>query len=72
MPVRGQGRAKTKEERLLESTLMREDLLTLYLLRLEEEANYFKTSTPVDDQELCDCPKCQVSTKEGTSTSISY
>ena len=40
-------------------TLTREDLIKLYLMKLDEEANYFKANSPVDD-EICNCPKCQV------------
>ena len=46
----------------VELDLTREDLLQLYLLKLEEEANYFKASSPtVEDELFCTCPKCQVS-----------
>ena len=30
-------------------------------MKLEEEANYFKASSPTEEDEFCDCPKCQVS-----------
>jgi len=43
----------------LDAALGQEELLKLYVLRLEEEANYFKASTPAEE-ELCACPKCQV------------
>ncbi|XP_071745202.1 uncharacterized protein [Lepeophtheirus salmonis] len=35
----------------------REELLRLYVLKLDEEANYFKTNSP--EEEFCNCPKCQ-------------
>ena len=42
-----------------EELINREELLQLYILKLDEEANYFKVSTPVEE-EFCDCSKCQV------------
>ena len=42
--------------------MSKEELVKLYLLKLDEEANYFKATSPTED-EFCDCPKCQVRTK---------
>lgn len=42
-------------------SISKEELLRLYIQKLDEEANYFKASSPTED-DLCDCPKCQVST----------
>ena len=39
--------------------MSREELLQLYVMKLEEEANYFKATSPVEE-EFCNCPKCQV------------
>ena len=40
--------------------ISREELLQLYVMKLDEEANYFKAASPVEE-EFCNCPKCQVS-----------
>ena len=40
--------------------ISREELLQLYVMKLDEEANYFKATSPVEE-EFCNCPKCQVS-----------
>jgi hypothetical protein len=39
--------------------MSREELLQLYVMKLDEEANYFKATSPIEE-EFCDCPKCQV------------
>ena len=39
--------------------LSREELLQLYVMKLDEEANYFTATSPVEE-EFCNCPKCQV------------
>lgn len=39
-------------------SISKEELLRLYIQKLDEEANYFKASSPTED-DLCDCPKCQ-------------
>ena len=39
--------------------MSREELLQLYVMKLDEEANYFKATSPVEE-EFCNCPKCQV------------
>jgi hypothetical protein len=36
----------------------REELLRLFILKLDEEANYLDSPSP--DEDLCECPKCQV------------
>ena len=41
------------------SEMSREELLQLYVMKLDEEANYFKATSPVEE-EFCNCPKCQV------------
>ncbi len=51
-------KAKAAEE-ALKAALAQEHLLELYFLKLEEEANYFKTGSPTEE-EFCACPKCQV------------
>ena len=38
--------------------LTSQDLMNLYILKLEEEANYFKSSSP--EEEICSCKNCQV------------
>ena len=61
------GVRKSKEdtfERLLladdeASSASREELLRLFILKLDEEANYFQVSAS-PEEELCDCQKCQV------------
>ncbi len=50
-----------RQRQLHQQLLSQDELLKLYILKLEEEANYFKATSPVDD-EFCACPKCQVST----------
>ena len=42
--------------------MSREELLQLYVMKLDEEANYFKATSPVEE-EFCNCPKCQVGTR---------
>ena len=43
-----------------ESTkISREEMLRLFILKLDEEANYFDAS-PSPEEELCECSKCQV------------
>ena len=42
--------------------MSREELLQLYVMKLDEEANYFKATSPVEE-EFCNCPKCQVRQK---------
>ena len=37
----------------------REEMLRLFILKLDEEANYFQVSAS-PEEELCDCQKCQV------------
>ena len=39
--------------------MSREELLQLYVMKLDEEANYFTATSPVEE-EFCNCPKCQV------------
>ena len=46
-------------QREIAEAMSREELVKLYMMKLEEEANYFKASSPVEE-EFCDCPKCQV------------
>ena len=48
-----------KEQDNLRDLMNREELLRLYILKLDEEANYFKASSPTEE-EFCNCPKCQV------------
>ena len=43
------------------TAITRDELLSLYILKLDEEANYFKVSPTSPEEELCDCNKCQVS-----------
>ena len=41
------------------TAISRDELLRLFILKLDEEANYFQvTASP--EEELCDCQKCQV------------
>ena len=47
------------------TAITREELLSLYILKLDEEANYFKVSPNSPEEELCDCVKCQVSNYAG-------
>ena len=42
------------------TAITKEELLSLYILKLDEEANYFKVSPNSPEEELCDCAKCQV------------
>lgn len=51
--------AETSSSSASSSTaITREELLRLFILKLDEEANYFQvTASP--EEELCDCPKCQ-------------
>ena len=42
------------------TAITRDELLSLYILKLDEEANYFKVSPTTPEEELCDCTKCQV------------
>ena len=43
------------------TAISREELLRLFILKLDEEANYFQMSaSPDPEEELCDCQKCQV------------
>merc|ERR1711953_1186495 len=37
----------------------REEMLRLFILKLDEEANYFQVSAS-PEEELCDCQKCQI------------
>ena len=46
------------EEAEAMALLTSQDLMNLYILKLEEEANYFKSSSPED--EICSCNNCQV------------
>ncbi len=48
-----------QEPGALQQLMAQEELLKLYILKLEEEANYFKATSPVEE-EFCACPKCQV------------
>jgi hypothetical protein len=41
------------------TAVTREELLRLFILKLDEEANYFQVSAS-PEEELCDCQKCQV------------
>lgn len=41
------------------SAISRDELLRLFILKLDEEANYFQVSAS-PEEELCDCQKCQV------------
>ena len=41
------------------TAISREELLRLFILKLDEEANYFQVSAS-PEEELCDCQKCQV------------
>lgn len=41
------------------TNLTKEELLRLFILKLDEEANYFQVSAS-PEEELCDCQKCQV------------
>ncbi len=38
----------------------REELLRLFLLKLDEEANYFQVGPASPEDDLCECQKCQV------------
>ena len=49
---------ETDEDAATLAMLASQDLLNLYILKLEEEANYFKSSSPED--EICGCKNCQV------------
>ena len=41
------------------TAISRDELLKLFILKLDEEANYFQvTASP--EEELCDCQKCQI------------
>ena len=42
------------------TAITREELLSLYILKLDEEANYFTVSPNSPEEEMCDCAKCQV------------
>ena len=42
------------------TAITRDELLSLYILKLDEEANYFKVSPTSPEEEMCDCTKCQV------------
>ena len=42
------------------TAITRDELLSLYILKLDEEANYFKVSPNSPEEEMCDCTKCQV------------
>ena len=46
------------------TAITRDELLSLYILKLDEEANYFKVSPTSPEEELCDCSKCQVKINE--------
>ena len=50
---------ETTASALLASSTNREELLRLFILKLEEESNYFDSS-PSPEEELCECSKCQV------------
>jgi len=41
------------------TNLTKEELLRLFILKLDEEANYFQVSAS-PEEELCDCQKCQI------------
>ena len=41
------------------TAISREELLRLFILKLDEEANYFQVQAS-PEEELCDCQKCQV------------
>ena len=55
----------------------REEMLRLFILKLDEEANYFQVSAS-PEEELCDCQKCQVTHSlfrcrpSETKTKLSY
>ena len=49
---------ETDEDVATLAMLASQDLLNMYILKLEEEANYFKSSSPED--EICSCKNCQV------------
>ena len=52
--------SSTTAAAVLSATTNREELLRLFILKLEEESNYFDSS-PSPEDELCECSKCQVS-----------
>jgi hypothetical protein len=41
------------------TAISRDELLRLFILKLDEEANYFQVQAS-PEEELCDCQKCQV------------
>ena len=45
----------------VDTKVSREEMLRLFILKLDEEANYFDAS-PSPEEELCECSKCQVRT----------
>ena len=49
---------ETDEDVATLAMLASQDQLNMYILKLEEEANYFKSSSPED--EICSCKNCQV------------
>ncbi len=49
----------------------REELLRLFLLKLDEEANYFQVGPASPEDDLCECQKCQVTKYTGRQTAQS-
>ena len=54
--------SKMESNSSAKTAITRDELLSLYILKLDEEANYFKVSPTSPEEELCDCSKCQVRT----------
>ena len=52
--------SKMENSSSAKTAITRDELLSLYILKLDEEANYFKVSPTSPEEELCDCSKCQV------------
>ena len=52
--------SKMENNSSAKTAITRDELLSLYILKLDEEANYFKVSPTSPEEELCDCSKCQV------------
>lgn len=51
--------SKMENNSSAKTAITRDELLSLYILKLDEEANYFKVSPTSPEEELCDCSKCQ-------------
>jgi len=51
--------SKMENSSSAKTAITRDELLSLYILKLDEEANYFKVSPTSPEEELCDCSKCQ-------------